>query len=66
YLTSNSFSSSFPLLYDTFTKMQLAFEQSTSITLGPDSFSTLYVTSGSTTMPKGVRGRHRSLTHFFP
>ncbi|KAF9041288.1 alpha-aminoadipate reductase Lys1p [Panaeolus papilionaceus] len=33
---------------------------------GPDSVGTLSFTSGSTGIPKGVRGRHFSLTHFFP
>jgi L-2-aminoadipate reductase len=36
------------------------------IALGPDSIGTLSFTSGSTGIPKGVRGRHYSLTHFFP
>ncbi|KAI8870826.1 large subunit of L-aminoadipate-semialdehyde dehydrogenase [Ramicandelaber brevisporus] len=33
--------------------------------VGPDSVATLSFTSGSTSIPKGVRGRHFSLTHFY-
>ena len=38
----------------------------TGVVLGPDSVGTLSFTSGSTGIPKGVRGRHFSLTHFLP
>ncbi|KAI8968242.1 L-aminoadipate-semialdehyde dehydrogenase [Mycotypha africana] len=40
--------------------------QTTGIVIGPDSIGTLSFTSGSTGIPKGVRGRHFSLTHFYP
>ncbi|TFK71908.1 alpha-aminoadipate reductase Lys1p [Pluteus cervinus] len=36
------------------------------VVIGPDSVGTLSFTSGSTGIPKGVKGRHYSLTHFFP
>ncbi|KAF5383313.1 hypothetical protein D9615_004989 [Tricholomella constricta] len=41
-------------------------ETDPNVTIGPDSVGTLSFTSGSTGIPKGVRGRHFSLTHFFP
>ena len=36
------------------------------VVLGPDSIGTLSFTSGSTGIPKGVQGRHFSLTHYYP
>lgn len=36
------------------------------IDVGPDNIGTLSFTSGSTGKPKAVRGRHISLTHFYP
>lgn len=41
-------------------------ETDPNVIIGPDSVGTLSFTSGSTGIPKGVRGRHFSLTHFFP
>ncbi|CAD6887048.1 unnamed protein product [Tilletia controversa] len=51
---------------DVLAETQSLAEQSTNMILGPDSVGTLSFTSGSTGIPKGVRGRHHSLTHFFP
>jgi L-2-aminoadipate reductase len=36
------------------------------VIVGPDSTPTLSFTSGSEGVPKGVRGRHFSLTYYFP
>ncbi|OLY80072.1 L-aminoadipate-semialdehyde dehydrogenase [Smittium mucronatum] len=36
------------------------------VEVGIDSIGTLSFTSGSTGIPKGVQGRHYSLTHFYP
>ncbi|KAF8434536.1 hypothetical protein L210DRAFT_3553148 [Boletus edulis BED1] len=41
-------------------------ETDPNVILGPDSIGTLSFTSGSTGIPKSVKGRHYSLTHFFP
>ncbi|KAF8475997.1 hypothetical protein BDZ91DRAFT_649471 [Kalaharituber pfeilii] len=38
----------------------------TGVVVGPDSNPTLSFTSGSEGIPKGVRGRHFSLTYYFP
>ncbi|KAK9477260.1 hypothetical protein V1514DRAFT_353454 [Lipomyces japonicus] len=40
--------------------------KSTGVIVGPDSNPTLSFTSGSEGIPKGVRGRHFSLTYYFP
>lgn len=40
--------------------------QGTGVVVGPDSNPTLSFTSGSEGIPKGVRGRHFSLTYYFP
>ncbi|KAK6359366.1 large subunit of alpha-aminoadipate reductase [Orbilia brochopaga] len=40
--------------------------QNPGVIVGPDSNPTLSFTSGSEGVPKGVRGRHFSLTYYFP
>lgn len=40
--------------------------QGTGVVVGPDSTPTLSFTSGSEGIPKGVRGRHFSLTYYVP
>ncbi|KAJ3207228.1 large subunit of alpha-aminoadipate reductase [Entophlyctis luteolus] len=51
---------------DVLDSVQSKKSQVTGVVLGPDSIGTLSFTSGSTGIPKGVRGRHFSLTHFYP
>jgi L-2-aminoadipate reductase len=41
-------------------------ENPTNVLVGPDSVPTLSYTSGSEGRPKGVQGRHFSLTHYTP
>ncbi|KAM0431871.1 hypothetical protein ACHAPT_005124 [Fusarium lateritium] len=41
-------------------------EQEPDVVVGPDSIPTLSYTSGSEGKPKGVQGRHFSLTYYFP
>ncbi|KAJ3270536.1 large subunit of alpha-aminoadipate reductase [Terramyces sp. JEL0728] len=50
------------VLQDSYSKAS----QHPGVVIGPDSVGTLSFTSGSTGIPKGVRGRHFSLTHFYP
>ena len=50
-----------------FFKNEIPFKShSPEVVVGPDSIPTLSFTSGSEGVPKGVRGRHFSLTYYFP
>ncbi|CAO3670007.1 unnamed protein product [Umbelopsis vinacea] len=51
---------------DVFDEVREKASQDAGVVIGPDSIGTLSFTSGSTGIPKGVRGRHFSLTHFYP
>ncbi|BFZ59290.1 large subunit of alpha-aminoadipate reductase [Saitoella coloradoensis] len=51
---------------DVLEEQQSLKEQDTGVVVGPDSTPTLSFTSGSEGVPKGVRGRHFSLTYYFP
>ncbi|TFY78984.1 hypothetical protein EWM64_g5026 [Hericium alpestre] len=51
---------------DVLAHVQSLVDSDPDVVLGPDSVGTLSFTSGSTGIPKGVKGRHYSLTHFFP
>ena len=51
---------------DVFSDQQELGSRPTNIVIGPDDIPTLSFTSGSEGIPKGVRGRHFSLAHYFP
>lgn len=51
---------------DPFAPQQSLKSQRTGVIVGPDSTPTLSFTSGSEGIPKGVKGRHFSLTYYFP
>ncbi|KAF9418100.1 large subunit of alpha-aminoadipate reductase [Podila epigama] len=50
---------------DALASVQSLASQDVGVVVGPDSIGTLSFTSGSTGIPKGVRGRHFSLTHYY-
>ena len=50
-------------VFSKFFKMK---DEDTGVVVGPDSTPTLSFTSGSEGIPKGVSGRHFSLTYYFP
>ena len=51
---------------DVLQAQQVLADKPTNIIIGPDDIPTLSFTSGSEGKPKGVRGRHFSLTYYFP
>lgn len=51
---------------DVLAPQQALASQRTGVLVGPDSNPTLSFTSGSEGVPKGVLGRHYSLTYYFP
>ncbi|VVT44479.1 uncharacterized protein SAPINGB_P000430 [Magnusiomyces paraingens] len=55
-----------PAPQDIFAPFQEKKSQRTNVVVGPDSNPTLSFTSGSEGIPKGVKGRHFSLTYYFP
>ena len=52
--------------HDILEPLQAKKSKAPGILIGPDSTPTLSFTSGSEGKPKGVRGRHFSLTYYFP
>ncbi|KAH8730466.1 hypothetical protein GQ44DRAFT_673249 [Phaeosphaeriaceae sp. PMI808] len=51
---------------DVLDEQQKLIQELPGVLVGPDSTPTLSFTSGSEGKPKGVKGRHFSLTHYFP
>ena len=52
--------------HDCLQEQQILREKNPRVLVGPDSTPTLSFTSGSEGRPKGVKGRHFSLTYYFP